>query len=350
MLVLSLLQTTWWIIDNALLSREIKERLQANYQDDVTQARRALALGLPPRDVAVLYPHLLLETDAGGVHHLRPDPAVIEGLEEERLSRVRRYGWEGTFFLFVLCGGGVVLVRALGQRAELHRRQENFVAAVSHELKSPLASIRLSAETLELRDPGTERRQQLVRRILVDQERLDNLISNLLQTRRLEEGQLELAPIRLDLGAQVAEALRAGIDHWREVGVQVHVDLPEGLSAWADPWAVGIVATNLLDNAGKAVAQTAEPAVWIRGERVGGRVALEVRDNGVGLESGEASKVFEKFYRVGDELRRKSRGTGLGLYLVRKLVTLGGGRVTLASEGPGRGATARATWPGGGSV
>src|SRR5688572_4899140 len=132
------------------------------------------------------------------------NPAVAEDSE----ARINRILWEGGFFLVVLVGGMAVLTRTLRHDAELRRRQQNFLAAVSHEFKSPLASIQLAAETLVLRSREDDTKR-LGQRILDDGERLLRMIDNLLETTRLEEGREKLAPQLTNLHAAAAAAVAA---------------------------------------------------------------------------------------------------------------------------------------------
>src|SRR5688572_14126894 len=142
------------------------------------------------------------------------DPAVAEDSE----SRVNRILWEGGFFFVVLIGGMTVLTRTLRHDAELRRRQQNFLAAVSHEFKSPLASIQLAAETLVLRSRDDDGKR-LGRRILEDGERLLRMIDNLLDTTRLEEGRQRLTPQLTNLSHASQTAIAAIRERARSNGI-----------------------------------------------------------------------------------------------------------------------------------
>ena len=130
--------------------------------------------------------------------------------------------------------------------------------------------------------------------------------------------------------------------------MRISQQVPEGLEIAADPAAASTVLRNLIENALRASATAGGAGaheIRLTGRAHSGYVELEVADDGVGFEPAEAEKLFEKFYRPGDELRRTSKGTGLGLYVVRRFVELERGWVTAASPGPGRGATFTAAWP-----
>jgi signal transduction histidine kinase len=270
------------------------------------------------------------------------DPAVAEDSD----ARVNRVLWEGGFFLVVLIGGMAVLTRTLRHDAELRRRQQNFLAAVSHEFKSPLASIQLAAETLVLRSRDDDGKR-LGRRILDDGERLLRMIDNLLDTTRLEEGRQRLTPQQTNLADAAATAVAAIADRAHASGVTVTRSVPEDLALHVDPVVVETGLRNLLDNALKSCVAAKSASIRVEGKRDAGGIVLAVSDDGLGFPPEDAVMIFEKFHRLGDELRRATPGTGLGLYIVKRLVELSGGTVHAESAGPGRGATVSMRWPDG---
>jgi len=270
------------------------------------------------------------------------DPAVAEDSE----ARVNRILWEGGFFFVVLIGGMGVLTRTLRHDAELRRRQQNFLAAVSHEFKSPLASIQLAAETLVLRSRDDDGKR-LGRRILEDGERLLRMIDNLLDTTRLEEGRQRLTPQLTNLAAATAAAVAAIADRAHASGVTLTRGVPEDLALNVDPIVVETGLRNLLDNALKSCIAAKSSSIRVEATRAAGGIVLAVSDDGLGFPPEDALMIFEKFHRLGDELRRATPGTGLGLYIVKRLVELSGGAVHAESAGPGRGATVSMSWPAG---
>ncbi len=263
-------------------------------------------------------------------------------LDAERSHRLNRYAWEGAFFLSVLLAAMAVVLKALREDAELRRRQEQFLAAVSHEFKSPLASLRLSVETLALRDPAAAERAELVRRIVVELGRLERMVSNTLDTSRLASGG-EAHPERVPLEAVVHEMIEELAEFAAECGVRVAALVPPGLVVHADRDGVRTVVRNLLHNAIKASPRGGE--VRVRGEAELHDVVLEVSDDGVGFAPKEAARLFEQFYRVEGDGRGRMQGTGLGLYLVERLVAHAGGRVRAQSAGHGLGAVFTVRWP-----
>jgi signal transduction histidine kinase len=272
------------------------------------------------------------------------DPAVTEDSE----SRINRVLWEGGFFLVVLIGGMAVLTRTLRHDAELRRRQQNFLAAVSHEFKSPLASIQLAAETLVLRSRDDDGKR-LGSRILEDGERLLRMVDNLLDTTRLEEGRQQLKPQHTNLQAATAAAVAAIAGRAQASGIAVTQSVPGELALHVDPLVIETALRNLLDNAIKSCVAAKSGSICVEGRSDGAGIVLAVSDDGLGFPPEDAEMIFEKFHRLGDELRRATPGTGLGLYIVKRLVELSGGTVRADSAGTGKGATVSLCWPAGGA-
>jgi two-component system sensor histidine kinase SenX3 len=342
LLVICFGQTMWWILDEAhFTDRSIRRTIEL-LREQARAANRLVDEGADPREVLAHFPRLELDAATG---KFRASPEHVERLRDERWHRLNRYGWEGGFFLVVLVAGMAILARAIRQDARLRRRQQNFLAAVSHEFKTPLASMRLSTETLALRDPPGERRRELLDRILADLGRIEVMVTNLLDSARLEEARLEYFPGRVPLEPVV----RVSVEKVKETSIgresSVEWNVEEDLEVYADPVAVQSVVHNLVDNALKATRERTDGRVVLRAVRDGRFARLEVEDNGVGFPPREAKRLFDKFYRLGNEMRRRTRGSGLGLYLAGRLVRMGGGKIWARSEGEGKGSVFVVTWP-----
>lgn len=335
-------QVCWWIFDEVVHTQRVHEEILAHHARDAAAARHLIESGLTVEEALVLFDDLV---PADGPELVTVDPVILADLTERRRARLNRFGWEGSFFLLVIVAGSLVLARAIRQDTILRRRQQNFVAAVSHEFKSPVASLRLTAETLLYRDPPVEQRKRLATRLVEDIDRLETMVSNILDTARIEEGALRLQPERISLARAVAQAA-AEIDA-RAKEAQVHVDtaVPEEAEIVADPVALRSILRNLFDNALKATAARDGGRVTVSASADARHVTLVVADDGVGFPPEDAERLFEKFYRPGDEMTRQSRGSGLGLYLVRRFLELDGGRIEGASAGAGQGARFTLQWP-----
>lgn len=341
LLIASAVQVFWWILDQARKAEDLRQRLTQLYNQDASAARQLYALGAEPSQIHQLYPHLDIDSDG----QITVDASVLEELSEDRSRWLNQYGWEGAFFLVVLAISMAAVWRALREEVNLRRRQQNFVAAVSHELKSPLASMQLTVETLSLREPPREKTRELLQRVAEDIERMMDMINKILDSSKLDQHGLKLRPEPIELLGAVQQCL-GQMSHLRDrAGAKVETEVGPDLMLFADPIGVATVLRNLLDNAFHAVTDKGGGSVWIGAKSVNGFVHLVVRDDGVGFDPSESSQLFEKFYRPGNELRRKSSGQGLGLYIVRRFVELEKGRVRALSEGFGKGATFEVWWP-----
>jgi two-component system phosphate regulon sensor histidine kinase PhoR len=304
-------------------------------------------------------------------HDVAIRPEVLITLNQRHDALIRMFLSEGAFFLLMVSLGAVLIVRTLRHETALLRQQGNFLSAVSHELKSPLASIRLHTQTLQLRDPPAPTRSRYLRFMRDDLDRLESLVGNLLAVARLDSGKFIVHAQRLDMVQEVRRVVQELDQAWQAqtaqdsaaepvyAGVVAAAAVPAAAAAarprrihfeaesaplWVqcDAAALATVVRNLLDNAGK---YGGGHSVEVRVAAADGRATLTVIDQGLGLAAADRVKIFQKFYRVGDELVRQTEGSGLGLYLVHALLQQSGGAVEAHSDGPGRGTTFVASLP-----
>jgi signal transduction histidine kinase len=238
--------------------------------------------------------------------------------------------------LVVIALGLVATYRLLQRETEMARLKSDFVANVSHDLKTPLSLIRMFGETLQLgRVPDEATRREYYAVITRESERLTRLIDNVLDFSRIEgSGQ------RYDIGAHPVEPLiHEVLDAFRyplaqrgfKLDVAVAPDLPEALM---DPEAIKQALANLVDNALKY--STERRRLGLSARREGSWVVIEVADEGIGIPAGELERIFEKFYRIGRSETQGTRGSGVGLALVKHIAEAHGGRVSAESR-PGQG-------------
>lgn len=242
----------------------------------------------------------------------------------------------GTLFFALIIVGLGLLCAWLIREMRLNQRQQAFLDAVTHEMKTPLASLRLYLDTLALHDPVPQERREFLARMGEDVERLDRTVHQVLAAARAEERVrkaqqewVELSPL---LERCVSE-IRARHGLSPEA---VRLEASSDATVRGDPAELGLVFRNLLENAVKY----SEPPVDVRvGVTLGidERVHVEIVDRGIGIPRKELRKIFQRFYRAGRDVQRKAAGLGLGLFIVRNLVRRQGGRVVARSEGSGRG-------------
>ncbi len=235
-------------------------------------------------------------------------------------------------------GDGVVFtVRDVSERARLERLKSEFVATASHELRSPLTSIKGFVELLGASPSLTDKQREFVEIILLSTNRLVDLVNDLLDVARLEAGRLEIRRRPTSLGEvaeEVAMLMRPQVDDARQ---RLELDLaPDVAPADADPGRVRQIITNLLTNAHLYTPAGGRLRVSVFED--GASVAVAVADTGRGMDAGQVERVFDRFYRAGPNPTGGPSGSGLGLSIVRSLVDLHGGSIDVDSE-PGRGTT-----------
>jgi len=223
------------------------------------------------------------------------------------------------------------------------RRRTTFVDSVTHELRSPLASLRLCLETLERAGLAEPQRKHLHEMMREDVERLSAFIDDILEATRLEHGIKGHRHTRVGLEALVGRAVGAVSRRHRIDPAAITIDVATDLVVATDPGALEVIIKNLVDNALKYSDPPAHVHVTARVEEPS--LVLEVRDQGIGIPRHALGRVFDRFYRVEDEAVRARRGTGLGLYVVHALVRGLGGRLAAESEGPGKGTCIRIVLP-----
>ena len=231
----------------------------------------------------------------------------------------------GILLLIMIITGVVLNTIFLVREVRRNEQHDAFINAVTHELKTPVASIRLYLETLQTRPVDEGKRQEFYRTMVEDSERLINTIEQVLRTGRIgSTSHLKLNRVRIDLNGVTSESL----------------DYQPGppVTVLGDPDEVRAAVSNLIDN---AVKYSGSPMkISVDTSPVDGKfVSVRVRDQGVGIPKIELKQIFKRFYRVPGPLATRVKGTGLGLYIVRSVAKRHGGRAWAESEGPGRGST-----------
>jgi signal transduction histidine kinase len=251
----------------------------------------------------------------------------------------------GAVFWVILAIGAVLLAGVLAgviayltltvKAFNLNRRQSNFIDAVTHELKSPIASLKLYLQTMARRTVDQQQQQDFHRIMLEDVERLDLLINHLLDAARIERG-IETAseePVRLD--QLLMQCGSATCMRYQLPGETVVIDSPE-ITVSSQLVQLEILFRNLIDNAVKYGGSPPQVQVRVTPEP-DDKVTVRITDNGAGIPSHQRKKVFGRFIRLGSELERSTPGTGLGLYLVRNVLKAIGGTIRVGDREDGSG-------------
>lgn len=326
--VFLLAQVAWWILFQRNTIQQNIEYAETAWLQEAALVQQLWAATAPEKREALrlelkkAFPHLEVEGERVYVN-----PERLQAYRAEQMRHLRMFTYEGPVFLLVMLLGLYIIGRSLQSEQEFKRRQQNFLMAASHEFRTPISTLRLLAQTLTMRELPREKQRTYLEHMTHEIDRLEDLTERLLATSRLTQGMGRIKPERHDLNQAVSRCLARQQQTLTARGATLHLEsAPTPLPVELDPEAFSLVFSNLLDNAVKYSPQPEKP-IWVRLRSRGGQALLEVEDRGIGLSKGQLQQIFEPFYRVGDEQTRSTRGLGLGLYLVKSITELMGGRV-----------------------
>jgi len=340
MVLVAAVQAGYWLYDQRSSAIEKVRDVRTLYTQQVIAAQALLDSGTSPGQVRTMMPGIAIN---GNRASLSPEADQILMSEERR--RINQYAWEGGFFLLALAVCNGVIFRALRAEARVRQEQDNFLALVSHQFKTPLASLQLSLETMAMRPLSAEQSRTLIDRMLSDLARMEAMVTQILESNRLERGRIDLKVEPIELGGAVGRVVSHLDERAAKEKITIAADIARGMYVMADPLALDVVVRNLLENAIAAVTPVGGGTISLTARRVNGEVELSVRDTGVGFRPADGARLFEKFTRLHPGGGSSYFGTGLGLYIVRRLMQLAGGRVSAHSEGVGQGAQFVLAWP-----
>ncbi|MBS1851924.1 MAG: HAMP domain-containing histidine kinase [Acidobacteria bacterium] len=248
----------------------------------------------------------------------------------------------GMIFFGAMTAGIILNTSFLIREIRRNEQHDSFINAVTHELKTPIASIRLYLQTLQSREVDAAQRHEFYRLMLADSDRLLNTVEQVLKAGEAGHRRKSLQRVPLDFAGLVRECVETARTryHLPAQALRLHVELPSdaGATVIGDAEDLRTAISNVLDNAvkysdGKV---DVEVRLELRDEK---RLKLRVRDQGVGIPVEELKRIFRRFYRARNRLLSKVKGTGLGLFIVRAIVRKHGGEVFAESQGEGHGAT-----------
>ncbi len=274
--------------------------------------------------------------------YLEKHAQLREMAERLRTQAEVETGWlpllEGGLLLALILAGATMIFIYWSKQHHLNKMQRTFVSNVTHELKSPVASIQLALETMAMRELPEERKREFLGMMLDDTERLTLLINRILGAARIERRSSRYSPKPVSMRRFVEDVIDQDRHLFEKDGHVVTFD-PKGGDARVavDTAAMHVVLSNLIENAAR-YSPRGSP-IKVRLHRDLRSCRLDVIDNGEGIRRKDLKNVFKMFWRGEQNYRAHARGTGLGLYIVRNIVKDHGGKVWAVSPGPGRGST-----------
>src|SRR4051812_49113632 len=250
----------------------------------------------------------------------------------------------GVIFFGLIIAGMIVNVVFLVREIRRNEQHDSFINAVTHELKTPIASLRLYLETLKKRNVEEAQRQEFYDIMLADTARLLHTVEQVLRAGRTGQKGRSLTRMEIDL-AEVAEESLALARQQYHLSSELQLSLnlprngmdPESTKVMGDPEELRAAISNLIDNAVKYSGESVRVVVEVEpGDK---SVFVRVRDNGIGLAPEELKHVFKRFYRVPGKFMARVKATGLGLFIVQSVIEKHGGKVEVSSAGPNQGST-----------
>jgi signal transduction histidine kinase len=234
-------------------------------------------------------------------------------------SRIGMILGEGSMFVIVFLVGAYFLHKSISKEQKLQEQKKNFLLSVTHELKSPLASIKILLQTIQKRDLTKSQILNFIDKSLLDVERLDDMVENMLLASKIDNRSYSFPKAQFNLSVLVDSIVnRLQISKCDCNQQIINAEIEPQIEITGDKFALTSVVTNLVENAVK-YSRPCE-SVDVKLFERDGKIFFQVADHGIGIADSEKSRIFEKFYRVGSEDTRNTKGTGLGLYIVKEVL------------------------------
>lgn len=276
------------------------------------------------------YPQLNFEV-VGGKLVIHPKPEEIQRVKQEKTQQTVMYVSEGLVFLLLLLFGFTWVFRSLNSMILVNHQQSNFLLSVTHELKTPIASIKLFLQTIQKRELPREQMMRLTENSIDDADRLNELVENVLLATRIEGRSYTYNFESVDFSSMLEEIVE---NYKRKFGQKFYFRpvIADDIFLEADEFSLKLVIYNLIENAMKYSQKGTEIVVALQKDTE--HILFSVTDQGVGIAKNEIDNIFRKFYRVGNESTRSAKGTGLGLYIVQQVVENHHGSIEVKANEP----------------
>ncbi len=264
------------------------------------------------------------------------DPTAINyQFESEKIKslqkrKINQYAGEGVTFFLLIIAGAVFVYRAVRKQLKISQEQQNFMVAITHELKTPIAVAKLNLETLQKRKLDETQQLRLIQTALQETNRLNALCNNMLLSSQMEAGGYRITNEDTDFSELVSTCINDFISRYPSQEIKSTIN--EAIFVMGDRLLLQMLTNNLLDNAIKYSSK--DTAVIINLKQMNNKVILQVKDNGKGIADEEKTNIFNKFYRIGNEATKAAKGTGLGLYLCKIITTHHNANITVTDNEP----------------
>jgi len=251
-------------------------------------------------------------------------------IEDERKRKTAQYLGEGSIFFLLISAGAIFLFRAVNKQLIISRQQQNFMVAITHELKTPIAVTKLNLETLQKRQLDDAQQFKILTNTIQESNRMNALCNNLLLSSQMEAGAHQYTPERLDVNALLQSVISDFKNRFPNRAIQFFEHA--NLYLMADVFLLQMTFNNLIDNAIKYSPKDHPIVITLENQK--NQCSITFADFGLGIQDADKKKVFEKFYRIGTEATQKAKGTGLGLYLVYRIIRAHKGKIFITDNEP----------------
>ena len=251
----------------------------------------------------------------------------IKSLEKRKTAQ---YLGEGVTFLLLIVAGAVFVFRAVRRELRISQQQQNFMIAITHELKTPISVAKLNLETMQKRKLDEHQQQRLIQTTLEETNRLNALCNNMLLSSQIEAGGYRLTNEETDISELIGNCVQDFITRYPHQ--KIEASIAPGIFINGDRLLLQMLANNLIDNAIKY--GTKDLPVTVLLSEVNNKIILQVKDQGKGIAVEERKKIFDKFYRVGNPATKAAKGTGLGLYLSKNIARQHNANISVTDNAP----------------
>jgi len=261
------------------------------------------------------------------------EEVIVKGNEinEKLHKRWLMISSEGAFFIALLLLGIVQIRKTFKKEKELANQQKNFLLSVTHELKSPIASAKLQLQTLEKRELTREKQLEIISNAINDTDRLNNLVENILLAAKIENSVYAINKEQCNVSEYITKGLTKIIQSFN-YSQTIELDIEPNVFMPIDKTSFPSIVLNIFENAIKY--SPANSSIKVSLKKQNQKIILAVADEGLGISETEKQNIFQKFYRVGNEETRSTKGTGLGLYIVNYLVEQHNGTISVKNNIP----------------
>lgn len=252
----------------------------------------------------------------------------LDKINKAHTREKAKYIGEGSIFLLLILIGAAFVYRSVRRQFNLQQQQQNFMMAVTHELKTPIAVASLNLETMLKYTLEPEKQKKLIRTTLDETARLNFLTNNILISSQLEGGGYHSIKEELDLSTLLKDCMQNFRNRFPDRIFKE--DIATDADVKGDALLLQLLINNLVENAIKYAPKEKPVSTVLK--KIRGGIELQIKDEGPGVPDIEKKKVFSKFYRIGNETTRKTQGTGLGLYLCRKIAQYHNADITVTNN------------------